>query len=484
MRLLFILISLIAGGGIATAQMEHNEAHRDVQHMKGIKLKSQDRILFFGDSITASGTRPGGYVSIVTEAIAKSRPQEAIEVIGAGVSGNKVPDLLKRLQSDVLSKEPDIVFIYIGINDVWHWSKPHPVTKEKREGTTAEAYEQGIRQLVSDIQQAGATVVLCTPTVISEQINPQDENYQRLEHYATIVREIASDMGTGLLDFRALFISYLNAHNHDNLKKGVLTWDEVHLNARGNELIAEAVCNFLKIPLQAEGDTQAVAFSENMDLYLLLGQSNMAGRAPLSPEYAKPIPNTYLLNGRNDWEPARNPLNRHSTIRKNINMQKLGLGYAFASKMHQASPETTIGLVVNARGGSKIEQWQKGTLYYRDALQRIQVAQHYGTLKGILWHQGEANFEDPAYQEKLIQLISDFRADLKLPDLPFIVGEITGEHPVIAQLRDLPNHVQNTACVSAEGLITYDRWHFDTESQILLGERYAEAVLSLIADIL
>ena len=96
-----------------------------------------------------------------------------------------------------------------------------------------------------------------------------------------------------------------------------------------------------------------------LDLYLLIGQSNMAGRAPFTEEEAKPLENCYLLNNEDKWEIAKNPLNRHSTIRKGLNAQKLNPGYSFTKVMLAENGETPIGLIVNAKGGSKIEEWAK-----------------------------------------------------------------------------------------------------------------------------
>ena len=81
-------------------------------------LKKNDRIVFLGDSITAAGARKGGYITLSSQAIAKAYPELKIELIGAGIGGHKVPDCQKRLSKDVLQKNPSIVFIYLGINDV------------------------------------------------------------------------------------------------------------------------------------------------------------------------------------------------------------------------------------------------------------------------------------------------------------------------------------------------------------------------------
>lgn len=96
---------------------------------------------------------------------------------------------------------------------------------------------------------------------------------------------------------------------------------------------------------------------EKLHIYLLIGQSNMAGRAPFTTEEGKVIKRCYLLNDKGVWEPAKNPLNIYSTIRKQAGMQKMNPGYMFAKTMLDKDKDISIGLVVNAKGGTKIEPW-------------------------------------------------------------------------------------------------------------------------------
>lgn len=218
---------------------------------------------------------------------------------------------------------------------------------------------------------------------------------------------------------------------------------------------------------------------KNFHIYLLIGQSNMAGRGQIPEEAKERIENCFLLNNQDEWSPASNPLNRYSTIRKNLKMQKLNPGYSFAKKLLDNDSGISLGLVVNARGGTKIDSWKKGKRYYAEALARVKAAQQTGTLKGILWHQGEANSTDAEYLPKLVQLIKDLRADLNDEKLPFIVGQINGIKLINDQLAALPKQVPYTACVSSEGLVAQDRWHFNTEGQLKLGERYADEILKI-----
>lgn len=202
-----------------------------------VKPTKTRRVVFLGDSITQAGAGVGGYISLMRDALTGAGQGVAFDLIGAGISGNKVPDLQKRLDQDVLSKNPDVVFIYIGINDVWHW--------EKNNGTTKENYEAGLNDIIKRLKAKKARVIICTPTVIGEKhdgSNPQDA---MLEEYAAISRKVAQDNKLELCDLRKAFIGYLKAKNKDNAEKGIFTTDRVHLNAAGNAFLALQMMPYL-----------------------------------------------------------------------------------------------------------------------------------------------------------------------------------------------------------------------------------------------
>jgi lysophospholipase L1-like esterase len=205
----------------------------------GEPLKQGERIVFLGDSITQAGAGPGGYVTLVKEAIAKQQPDLGVEVIGAGISGNKVPDLEKRLQRDVLDKKPTIVVIYIGINDVWH--------SQSNRGTPKDAYAKGLHSLIDQIQKAGARVILATPSVIGEKTDGSNQLDTMLDEYSQISRQVAKDAGVQLLDLHQQFQDYLKQNNSKNAEKNVLTSDGVHLNAAGNQFVAARMMEALGV---------------------------------------------------------------------------------------------------------------------------------------------------------------------------------------------------------------------------------------------
>jgi lysophospholipase L1-like esterase len=198
-----------------------------------------ERIVFLGDSITQGGAGPGGYVTLVREAIAAALPDKGVEVLGAGISGTTVPDLELRLDRDVLAKKPTTVVVYIGINDVWH--------SQRGQGTPKEAFDKGLRSLVERIRAGGARVILCTPSVIGEKPTGENPLDAMLDEYSAVTRGVAADLKTGLLDLRKAFIDHLAAANAAQADKGTLTTDGVHLNAAGNRFVADRMLEALGV---------------------------------------------------------------------------------------------------------------------------------------------------------------------------------------------------------------------------------------------
>jgi isoamyl acetate esterase len=198
-------------------------------------LKKGETIVFFGDSITQGGVGPKGYVTVIKNTLNEKHQDLNITIVGAGISGNKVPDLQKRLEKDVLAKKPTIVVIYIGINDVWHGER-NPAL-----GTPKDKFESGLTDIIGKIQASGARVVLCTPTVIGEKKPGSNKLDAKLDEYSEISRTVAKETKSALCDLRKAFQDHLTKHNADDTDKGVLTTDRVHLNDAGNRLVAETI---------------------------------------------------------------------------------------------------------------------------------------------------------------------------------------------------------------------------------------------------
>ncbi len=207
-------------------------------------LAAGEVIAFFGDSITQSGAEPGGYCRLIGEAIEHQRPELGVKIVYAGISGHKVPDLQERIERDVLSRKPTIVFIYIGINDVWH--------SNDGRGTPKDRFEAGLRNLVARIAAVDAKVVLCTPSTIGEKTDGSNPLDEMLEAYSAISRQVAMDTGVTLCDLRVAFLDHLTTHNPDNKDRGILTTDGVHLNDAGNRFVAAQAAESIARALKQE----------------------------------------------------------------------------------------------------------------------------------------------------------------------------------------------------------------------------------------
>jgi|GEM_PF-227169 len=243
-------------------------------------------------------------------------------------------------------------------------------------------------------------------------------------------------------------------------------------------------------------DEEKVAASmppkEKFHLYLLIGQSNMAGRGVLDATQTVSKLRLLKFSQRNAWAPGVDPLHTDKPAAAGV-----GLGTSFARAMADADKEITVGLIPCAVGGTPLQRWQKGGDLYEQALVRARLAMKDGTLKGILWHQGEGDSgrEETArsYGVRLSQMITDLRADLGAGELPFVVGKL-GEFlspttrqgtpsfwPLVnEQIVAIPQTVPKTAVVDSTGLKDKgDGVHFDTPSLREFGKRYAKAMQQL-----
>jgi len=202
-----------------------------------MNTQKKSRIVFFGDSITQMGMDAGGYIREM-EATIKSRNLSAgYELAGAGIGGNKVYDLYLRMENDVLAKNPDVVVIWIGVNDIWH--------KTSGIGTDPQKFQQFYEAIIKKFQARNIRLFLCTPTAIGERTdysNPQDGD---LNFYSNIIRSLSKKFNTGLIDLRKAFLEYNMGHNPDNKESGILTTDRVHLNPAGNKLVADKMLEVL-----------------------------------------------------------------------------------------------------------------------------------------------------------------------------------------------------------------------------------------------
>ena len=205
--------------------------------IKDSKAKNK-RIVFFGDSITQMGAQPGGYISLMKDMVAQQGISN-YDLVGAGIGGNKVYDLYLRMDSDVIEKSPDIVVIWVGVNDVWHKSTYGT-------GTDADKFEKFYCDIIKKLQDNNIKVMLVTPTTIGEKNDYSNQQDGDLNKYAQIIRNIAKDLSLPLCDLHAVFHLYEVNNNTANADKGILTIDGVHLNDAGNKLVASELWKVLK----------------------------------------------------------------------------------------------------------------------------------------------------------------------------------------------------------------------------------------------
>jgi lysophospholipase L1-like esterase len=201
-------------------------------------MQKTKRVIFFGDSITQMGVNPGGYIVKLGEMLEQKGIAKQYELLGAGVGGNKVYDLYLRMDDDVMSKKPDIVFIWIGVNDVWHKTSSGT-------GTDADKFEKFYEAIIKKLQDKGIRIILCTPACIGERTDFTNQQDGDLNKYAQIVRGLAKNFHCELVDLRDAFLSYDLKNNPENKESGILTIDRVHLNPKGNELVAEKMLEVL-----------------------------------------------------------------------------------------------------------------------------------------------------------------------------------------------------------------------------------------------
>ena len=195
-------------------------------------IQKKTRVLFFGDSITQAGVGPQGYITKLNQTLKNKNLDAQYELLGAGIGGNKVYDLYLRMDTDVIAKSPDVVVIWVGVNDVWHKSSFGT-------GTDPDKFQRFYEAIIKKLQAKNIKVFLTTPSTIGERTDNSNQQDGDLNFYSNIIRKLASTMNCGLIDLRKAFLEYNLKNNPENKESGILTTDRVHLNEKGNEFVAE-----------------------------------------------------------------------------------------------------------------------------------------------------------------------------------------------------------------------------------------------------
>lgn len=198
------------------------------------KAGRKKKIIFFGDSITEAGAKPGGYIKLIDSLAKLENLDTNYDFIGAGISGNKVYDLYLRMDEDVINKTPDVTVIYIGVNDVWHKMRGGT-------GTDEDKFEKFYTAIIKKLKYANSKIILCTPAVIGEKKDYTNQQDGDLNRYSNVIRKLATENDLPLVDLRQLFINYNMSNNVENKDRGILTTDGVHLNKQGNNFVANAM---------------------------------------------------------------------------------------------------------------------------------------------------------------------------------------------------------------------------------------------------
>jgi len=201
--------------------------------------QKKTKVIFFGDSITQQGAGAGGYILRIDSMCKNEGMGDRFEFAGAGIGGNKVYDLYLRMDDDVLAKNPDMVIIYIGVNDVWHKATSGT-------GTDPDKFEKFYNAILKKLTERKIKVIICTPAVIGEKTDFSNQQDGDMNAYANIIRGIAKKQNMPLVDLRQIFLDYDLKNNPDNKDRGILTVDRVHLNAKGNQLVADEMWKVIK----------------------------------------------------------------------------------------------------------------------------------------------------------------------------------------------------------------------------------------------
>lgn len=226
----FAMFAIVAACGVAAA---------DEPSDRQVTLKDGDRIIFFGDSLTylAGKEEPKdkvtkGYVRIVKETLAEKHKDKKIEIDWVATGGHTVPDLIKRVDEDVIAKKPTIVVIQIGCNDARR--------------LPADTFKSSLEELIDRLQKEKIQVVQCTLTSVGEKHDGTNKDDPNLEKFAAIEREVAKAKDVPLNDLRKAFVYYWKSNNPDNKGSGILTYDGNHFNDAGNKFVAEQMLKKFK----------------------------------------------------------------------------------------------------------------------------------------------------------------------------------------------------------------------------------------------
>jgi len=251
-------------------------------------------------------------------------------------------------------------------------------------------------------------------------------------------------------------------------------------------IVAERTTYF---PKQTDMITQYPK-KENVWVFIMAGQSNMAGRGIVESKDTVSNKRILSINKAGQIILAKEPLHFYEP-----NLTGLDCGMSFAKAMiKKITDSISVLMIPVAIGGSSISQWLDDSLYrnvklFSNFKEKVELAKRYGIIKGILWHQGESDANErniPKYEERLTTLFSKFRATTENNNLPVLIGEL-GSYSANKKNWTLINEAihnyslkdKNSAVIFTSDLKHKgDSVHFNSMGQRTMGKRFAEAYLN------
>jgi len=230
---------------------------------------------------------------------------------------------------------------------------------------------------------------------------------------------------------------------------------------------------------------------ENVWVFIMAGQSNMAGRGIVEPEDTVSVKRIFSINKDGQIIIAKEPLHFYEPERTGLDC-----GLSFAKTLISKIPDSISVLIIpTAVGGSSISQWLGDSVFrnvklFSNFLSKIEIGKQNGIIKGILWHQGESDANKnniPLHKQRLHLLFSKFRAEIGNNELPVLLGELGSfsNNPadfnlINKAIHDYAAEDKNSRVISTKDLKDKgDHLHFDSEGQRTMGKRFANAYLSM-----
>jgi len=231
---------------------------------------------------------------------------------------------------------------------------------------------------------------------------------------------------------------------------------------------------------------------ENVWVFIMAGQSNMAGRGIVEPEDTVSDKRIFSINKDGQIIIAKEPLHFYEPERTGLDC-----GLSFAKTLIKKIPDSVSLLIIpTAIGGSSIGQWFGDSVFrnvklFSNFLAKVEIAKQNGVIKGILWHQGESDANEkniPLHKERLHLLFSKFRMAIGNNELPVLIGELGSfsNNPadfnlINKAIHDYAAEDKNSRVISTKDLKDKgDHLHFDSKGQRTMGNRFAEAYLKML----